>query len=292
MPLRHVFLALLVTVIWGLNFVVVKIGVGTVPPLLLCALRFAFAAIPAAFFLPRPATDWRIVTSYGFVLGVVKFGLLFTAIAVGMPAGLASLVLQAQAFFTILFAALLMNEKPGPHQILGGLVACLGLVLIAWPRLTGSDLLPFLLTVAAAAAWGVANIISKRAGRIDMLGFVVWASLVPPIPLFILSFWLEGWDRILPTLTHLDLTAIGAVAYLAYPTTLIGFGIWGFLLSRHAAATVAPFSLLVPITGIVCASLILGETMLPIEALGGAVIVLGLAINTFGLRLVQRLQAA
>ncbi|WP_112662006.1 EamA family transporter [Microvirga flavescens] len=292
MPLAHVLLALVVTLIWGFNFIVVKVGVGTVPPLLLCGLRFLFAALPTVFFLPRPQTDWRIVGSYGFVLGVVKFGLLFTAIAIGMPAGLASLVLQAQAFFTILFAAVLLREKPGPHQILGGLVACLGLILIAWPRLTGSDVLPFLLTVAAAAAWGVANIISKRAGRIDMLAFVVWASLIPPIPLFALSFWLEGWERIAPALTHMDVTAIGAVAYLAYPTTIVGFGIWGFLLSRHSAATVAPFSLLVPITGIACASLILGERMLPVEILGGAVIVSGLAINTFGGRALQRLKPA
>jgi len=292
MPARHILLALLVTVIWGLNFVVIKVGVGTVPPLLLSALRFAFAAVPAIFFLPRPAADWRIVTGYGFILGVVKFGLLFTAIAVGMPAGLASLVLQAQAFFTILFAALVLKEKPGPHQFLGGVVACLGLVLIGWPRLTGSEMVPFLLTVAAAAAWGVANIVSKRAGRIDMLGFIVWASLVPPIPLLVLSFWIEGWDRMSTALSHLDMTGIGAVAYLAYPTTVIGFGIWGFLMSRHTAATVAPFSLLVPMTGIACASLILGERMLPIEALGGAVIILGLVINTFGLRLIQRLRPA
>lgn len=289
---QHILLALFVTAIWGLNFVVIKLGVGAVPPLLLSALRFAFAAIPAVFFLPRPAADWRIVGSYGFVLGIVKFGLLFMAIAAGMPAGLASLVLQAQAFFTILFAAVLLKEKPGPHQLLGGLVACCGLVLIAWPRLTGSNLLPFLMTVAAAAAWGVANIISKRAGRIDMLSFVVWASLVPPLPLLALSYWVEGPERIAAALSYMDLTAIGAVAYLAYPTTVLGFGIWGFLLSRYAAATVAPFSLLVPVTGIACASLILGEIMLPIEILGGAIILIGLVINTFGLRLVRRWQPA
>jgi O-acetylserine/cysteine efflux transporter len=151
---------------------------------------------------------------------------------------------------------------------------------------------PFLLTVAAAATWGVANIIAKRAGRIDMLGFVVWASLVPPLPLLALSYWLEGPAAIAGALSGFSWTAVGAVAYLAYPTTVLAFAIWGFLLSRYPAATVTPFSLLVPVAGLVSASLVLGETMAPIEALGGAVIAAGLVVNVFGLQIIQRLRPA
>lgn len=292
MPLGHVLLALAVTVIWGLSFVVTKIGVDAMPPLLLCALRFLFAALPAVFLVPRPKTDWRIVAAYGFFLGVAQFGLLFAAIAIGMPASLASLVMQAQVFFTILFAALLMGERPARPQVLGGIVACLGLVLIAWARFNGSEALPFLMTVTAAAAWGVANIISKRAGRVDMLGFVTWASLVPPLPLIGLSLFLDGPERVLEALTHLNGSTIGAVAYLAYPTTVFAFAVWAYLLSRHPAATVAPFALLVPVAGILGSWSFLGETMRPIEALGGAVIVIGLALNIFGARLARRLRAA
>jgi O-acetylserine/cysteine efflux transporter len=208
-----------------------------------------------------------------------------------MPAGLASLVMQAQAFFTILFAAFLLGERPSPHQIAGGLVACFGLALIAWPRMTGSDVVPFLMTVAAAAMWGIANIVAKRAGRIDMLGFVVWASLIPPVPLIALSLLIEGPHRIAASLMGFDWTAIGAVAYLAYPTTVFAFAIWGYLLARHAAATVTPFSLLVPVAGILSASLFLGETLSVLETLGGTVIIVGLGINVFGLRLVKRLRA-
>ncbi len=291
MPLIHSLAAILVTVIWGLSFVVIKLGVGSMPPLLLAALRFLLAALPAVFFIPRPKTDWRNVVGYGFFLGVAQFGLLFAAIALGMPASLASVVMQAQVFFTILFAAVLMGERPTSHQAVGGLVACLGLVLIAWPRLTGGGAVPFLMTVVASAAWGVANIISKRAGRVDMLGFIVWSSLVAPLPLLGLSLWLDGPAQVLSSLAHIDRGTLAALAYLAYPTTVFAFGIWAYLLSRHPAATVTPFALLVPVAGILGSTLILGETMHPIETVGGAVIVFGLAVNVFGQRLVRGLRA-
>ncbi|KLK93909.1 acetylserine transporter [Microvirga vignae] len=292
MPLTHSLVAVLVTIIWGLSFVVIKLGVGSMPPLLLCALRFFFAALPAVFFVPRPRASFGNVVAYGFFLGVAQFGLLFAAIAFGMPASLASLVMQAQVFFTILFAALFMAERPGPHQIVGGLIGFTGLVIIAVPRLSGSGAVPFLMTVAAAASWGVANIVSKRAGRVDMLGYIVWTSLVAPLPLLGLSLLLDGPDRVVSALMSMDAGTWGAVAYLAYPTTIFAFGIWAYLLSRHPAATVTPYALLVPVAGILGSSLVLGEAMRPIEALGGAVIVAGLALNVFGVRLLNRRRAA
>ena len=288
MPLSHSLVAILVTVIWGLSFVVIKLGVGSTPPLLLAALRFLFAALPAVFFVARPKTSWKIVVAYGFFLGVAQFGLLFATLAIGMPASLASVVMQAQVFFTVLFAALLMGERPGPHQMAGGLIACCGLILIAWPRLTGGGAGPFLMTVLAAASWGVANIVSKRAGRVDMLGFIVWSSLVAPLPLLVLSLWLDGPAQVIGALRGIDGPTMAAIAYLAYPTTVFAFGIWAYLLSRHPAATVTPFALLVPVAGILGSALILGEAMHPIEALGGAIIVLGLAFNVFGQRLMRR----
>ena len=288
MPLSHSLVAVLVTIIWGLSFVVIKLGVGTMPPLLLCALRFFFAALPAVFCVPRPKVSFGNVLAYGFFLGVAQFGLLFAAIAFGMPASLASLVMQAQVFFTILFAALVMNERPGLHQVVGGVIGFCGLVIIAVPRLSGSGAGPFLMTVAAAAAWGVANIISKRAGRVDMLGYIVWSSLVAPLPLLGLSLLIDGPSQVIAALTQMSAGTWWAVAYLAYPTTVFAFGIWAYLLSRHPAATVTPYALLVPVAGILGSALILDEAMRPIEAIGGAVIVAGLALNVFGQRLMGR----
>ncbi|MGO4387676.1 EamA family transporter [Microvirga sp. 2YAF29] len=288
MPLSHSLAAILVAFIWGLSFVVIKLGVGTMPPLLLCALRFLFAALPAILFIPRPKAPWTNVVAYGFFLGVAQFGLLFAALAIGMPAGLASLVMQAQIFFTILFAALFMNERPGLYQVLGGAIGFFGLVIIAVPRLAGSGAIPFLMTVVAAASWGVANIVSKRAGRVDMLGYIVWASLVAPLPLIALSLWFDGPAVVTSALMHIDGATIAAVAYLAYPTTIFAFGVWAYLLSRHPAATVTPYALLVPVAGTLGSVIVLGEELHPVEAIGGAVIVAGLALNVFGKRLFSR----
>jgi O-acetylserine/cysteine efflux transporter len=121
-----------------------------------------------------------------------------------------------------------------------------------------------------------------------MLGYIVWSSLVAPLPLLGLSLWLDGPDQVIAALTRMDGATLAAVAYLAYPTTIFAFGIWAYLLSRHPAATVTPFALFVPVAGILGSVLILGETVHPIEAVGGAVIVLGLAFNVLGQRLLGR----
>ncbi|VFT28134.1 membrane protein [Pseudomonas aeruginosa] len=186
MPVAHILLALLVTLIWGLNFVVIKVGLGDFPPLLFCALRFALAALPLLVLRgPMPAPFGRILL-IGVLLGVVKFGLLFVGMAQGMPAGLSSLVLQSQVFFTILIAALWLGERPTPRGLFGLLLAAAGLVLIGLERPLGDSLLAFLLVVAAALAWSFANIATKRSGATDMLRLICWVSLVPPLPLLAL----------------------------------------------------------------------------------------------------------
>jgi O-acetylserine/cysteine efflux transporter len=289
---RDIALALLVVVIWGFNFVVIKVGVAEVPPLFLTGLRFLFAALPAVFLLPRPKTPAALVIGFGLVLGVVKFGMLFVAIRMGMPAGLSSLVLQMQAFFTMGLAFLLLGERPTRWQLGGAAVAGGGIAVIASGVEAEAGLFPFLLLLAAALSWGVANVITKRAGRIDMLSFVVWASLVPPLPLFALSLAFEGPDAIAAALAAPSALAVGAVLYLAYPTTVLAFGIWNALLSRHPSGTVAPFSLLVPVVGIASGSLVLGEPMTGAAVLGGALVFSGLLLNVFGGRVFAALRPA
>lgn len=289
MSIRDVILALVVVAIWGFNFVVIKLGVGDVPPLLLTGLRFLFAAVPAVFFVTRPACAWPWVVAFGLVLGVVKFGLLFTAIKVGMPAGLSSLVLQMQAFFTMGLAFVLLGERPRGVQIVGAVIAAAGVAVIAATR-TGADTAPgpFVMVLAAAACWGVANIITKKVGRVDMLSFVVWASLVAPVPLFALSWAIEGPAAIGAALAHPTAIGIGAIAYLAWPTTVLGFGVWSGLLSRHPTATVAPFSLLVPVFGLTSAWMVLGEPIGGGEAIGAILVIAGLVVNVFGPRFAPR----
>ncbi len=279
---RDILTAILVVVLWGLSFIVIKWGVAVSPPLFLTALRFCFAAVPAVFFLKPPKVKLSILVLYGLMTGVFQFGTVFVAIKFGMPAGLASLVVQTQAFFTIGFATLFLGERPGLAQAIGAAIALLGLVLIAAERLAGAALWPFLLTLASGAAWGVANIATKRAGRIDMLAYVAWSSLVSPLPLLLASLLLEGPAADWAALAHGGWTLVGVVGFNSYAATLVGFGLWSMLLARYPASTVAPFSLLVPVVGIGGSVLLLGERVTLLEAIGSAVIFAGLLVNVVG----------
>ena len=281
---RDILLALIVVVLWGLNFVAIKWGVETAPPLLLGALRYLFAAIPAVFFIKRPQVKLSILVAYGLVAGVVQFGLLFVSIKLGMPAGLSSLVIQTQAFFTIGLATLFLGERTGKPQLIGAAVALAGIGAIAAERLDGAALLPLLMAVGSALCWGLANIVTKRAGRIDMLGFIAWSSLVPPIPLLLASLLTEGPAADWAVIAHPSWFLAGIVAFNSYGSTLIGYGLWSLLLTRYPASTVAPFSLLVPVVGIASSVALLHEPLSSLEAVGSAVIFAGLLINVFGNR--------
>ena len=288
MPLAHVGLAVLVAAIWGLAFTVIRIGLDQVPPLMLTALRFFFAAVPLVFFVRPPKAPIRIVLAYGLIQGAVMFGLLFLAIALGMPAGLASLVVQCQVFFTIILAIVLDGERPKPHQAAGAAIAFLGVAGIAFAKGAGegAPLGPLLVTLASAFAWGVANIVSRRAASSDPMAFVVWSSLAAPPVLVVLSLVLEPAP--LAALMPPDWTIVWVVAVLALPTTVLAFGIWVFLLRRHAAAVVTPFALLIPIFGFGGAAVFLGERWSAGVAAGAVLVFVGRAVNVFGERLFRR----
>jgi O-acetylserine/cysteine efflux transporter len=279
---RDVALACVVIVVWGMNFVVIRIGLDGIPPMLLGGLRFLLAAVPAIFFVRRPAIPLRWLIAYGATISLGQFAFLFTAMAVGMPAGLASVVLQAQAFFTVALSALLLHERFRARNAVGLVVAAGGLALIAEQGGAGMTLIGFVLTLCAALMWGLGNIATKKAGKADMLGLVVWGSLIPPLPFFALSWWLEGPERIHAALASVNGSSIFAVLYLSFVATLIGYGLWAWLMSRHPAAQVAPFSLLIPVIGLAAAAALLGEAPSLPQIAGAVLVMVGLLINTFG----------
>jgi O-acetylserine/cysteine efflux transporter len=284
MPPAHIALGLLVALLWGANFVVMKHAVSELPPLALTGIRFLLAAIPALFFVPKPAVSWPILLAFGSAFGIVKFGLLFSAFKLGMPAGLASLVLQMQAVFTIVLAYVWLSERPHPLQwaSLGGALAGMAVIVSSVEISSvgaGTTVLPVLLTLAAAGAWAVANIAVKRAGHIDMLGFAIWSSLFPGVAMLALALLVEGPAQIGTALAGMTWRGIGAVAYLVYPISILSGALWGFLMSRHSAATVAPFGLLVPVVGMLSGYIVYGETLSATAMIGAALIVSSLLFN-------------
>lgn len=287
--------ALIVIVVWGLNFVVMKWGLATVSPLLLCALRFMAASLPFLLFVRPPKNlSWGLLAAYGLVQGVGQFGLLFTGMKLGMPAGMASVVLQTQAFITMLMAAVLLGEKPQRWQWIGLTIAIAGLVLIGAAHGDGASqmtLLGFLFTVGAAAMWASSNLLTRMAakqGTYEPVSFIVWTSLFPIIPLLLLSLWLDGAAQMVQQLQAVGLRELGVIAYLALLSTLLGYGLWTRLLQRYAASTVAPLSLLVPVIGLLSAMLLLGEFPTAMQWLGTAGVLLGMVVNQFGGKWLRR----
>lgn len=278
----HIALAVLVTALWGVNFVVIELGLDHFPPLLFSALRFLIAALPAVFFVGRPKVEWKWIVGVGLALGVAKFGLLFVGMDQGMGAGLSSLVLQVQAVFTALFAAVALGERPGRGRLAGMAVALAGIAVAAVDEGASGPVLAFVVVVAAAAFWGVSNVLTRKAAPPDSLNFMVWVSTVPVLPLLGLSLLFEDWDRDTDALAAMDWTGAGTVLYVAWISTVFGFGAWGYLLRHHPASTVAPFTLLVPVFGMSSAALFLGESVSPLRWCAAALLVGGVAVTSLG----------
>ena len=286
---RHLFLALLLVAVWGTNFVALKWSLEEIPPFLLTALRYIFTALPAIFFIRKPDVSWRFLALYGFVVGILQFSFAYTGLKLGMPAGLSSIVIQIQAPFTFILAIWLLGERPQLLQLVGGVVALAGIGVIALERIEPTALIPLLLMVLGALSWAGSNIIAKKAGNIDMVGLVIWSSLVVPVPMLILSVLFEGGLGVFAQVAG-DLTLRGglSVLFTAYLSTVFGYGVWAILLGKYPASTVAPFTLLVPIFGFGSAFLFLGESVTTIEVIGSAIVFLGLLINVFGPRILAR----
>ena len=289
---KDLMLALVVIVVWGMNFVVIKVGLDDIPPMLLGSLRFLLAAFPAVLFIKRPQMPLRWLLAYGVTISLGQFAFLFSAMKVGMPAGLASLVLQSQAFFTLFFAMLFLGERLRVANLVGLMIAASGLLLIGMQGDRSMTLAGFLLTICAASMWALGNIVTRKVGKVNLVGLVVWGSLIPPIPFFALSWLLEGPEVIGNALRGFGMDSVLVLIYLAFGATILGYGLWSRLLSRYPANTVAPFSLLVPVVGLTSAAVLLEEHLGLLQAVGALLVMLGLVINVGGGWVAGRLRTA
>ena len=295
MPLRHSLLAVLVMVIWGTNFLAIDVGVDDMPPALFVAVRFVVVLVPAIFLVPRPVAPLKDVLLVGVFLSLGQFGLMYTALWLDMPPGLASLVLQAQVVLTVLFASVTLRERPTPPQLVGVLLGAAGLVIVGFGRSAATPGFAFLLTLAAAASWATGNVIVRRLGAATQLAgerssplaglsMTVWSGLVVPVPMFALAVALDGPTAVAHSLTHPTWAVVLSTLYTAWLASLVGYGIWNTLLARYRASAVVPFTMLVPVAGMTAAWLVLGEVPNLAEAGGGLLLLMGVAITSGLLR--------
>lgn len=308
---RDLALALACVAIWGYTFVLIKVALGDVPPFALAALRFLFAAVPVCVFVRPPDMRAGAVIAYGLAIGVFQFGLLFLGIRLGMPAGLSSLVIQMQVFFTIGLAVALSGERLHRYNVLGAVLATVGVALLGAYKLAAGaagTFAGFAAVIAAAVAWAAGNVIAARATaparpgtasdgsaatgarapkQPDMLALVVWSSLVPPLPLAALSYALEGGSAAWEAVRGMSLTTLACILFMAYAATLFCYGTWNRLLQRYPTALISPFALLVPVSGMGSGALFLGETLTPVQFVGALLVLGGLLMNVYGPRLAR-----
>ncbi len=282
LPLSHLLLALAIVAVWGTNFVVIKLSLEAFPPFLFAALRFTFAFLPLAFFIPRPKVSWSNMCAYGVAIGVGQFGILFFAIDGRISPGLASLVVQTQVFFTIGLAMFFAKERLRLYQAVAVSIAMTGLGTIALHTDADTTFIGLALIVFAGLSWGIGNTVSRRAGSINMLSYVVWASAFSLPPLFLISWIFEGgWEQMSASIISAPIGAWAGVFWQSWGNTVFGYAAWAWLLSKHPAAVVAPAPLLVPIFGMGASAYFLSEPLPLWKILAAGLVITGLIVNLF-----------
>ena len=282
LPLSHLLLALAIMAVWGTNFVVIKVSLDAFPPFLFAALRFTFAFLPLAFFIPRPKISWGNLCAYGVAIGVGQFGILFFAIDGRISPGLASLVVQTQVFFTIGLAMFFAKERLRLYQAVAVSIAMTGLGTIALHTDADTTFIGLALIVFAGLSWGIGNTVSRRAGSINMLYYVVWASAFSLPPLFLISWIFEGgWEQMSASIISAPIGAWAGVFWQSWGNTVFGYAAWAWLLSKHPAAVVAPAPLLVPIFGMGASAYFLSEPLPLWKILAAGLVITGLIVNLF-----------
>ena len=279
LPWRHALLAVAVVAVWGTNFVVIKLALAHLPPLLFGALRFAFVLLPAVFFVPRPKVGWRNLAGYGLLIGAGQFGLLYLAMRGDISPGIASLVIQTQVFFTIGLSMALTRERVRGYQWLALALAVAGVAIIGAHTDGSTTWKGLAMVLAAAFSWACGNTLSRRAGQVNMLAYVVWSGLFALPPLLALSLIVEGVPAIAAGLRDASLSTWAAVFWQSAANSLFGYAAWGWLLARHPAATITPMALLVPVFGMAASAALLAEPLPAWKLIAAALVMAGLALN-------------
>ena len=296
MPLRHSLLALAIATIWGLTFVSIKISLQTVPPFALSGWRFLMAAVPLVFFVGKPQVAWRWLVMYGMFIAVGQFSVMFIALNLGMPAGLMSLVVQMQVFFTIALAVAFYGEKVQRPQLWGALIAAVGLVVIGATKVGAGLGVAFFLVLLGAFFWGAGNTVAKHvarrspSGKVDAMNFIAWTSVAAVPPLIVISLVAEPANSLLLPISSASWALTFHLCVLAYAAQVFGYGLWSNLLTRYPASAVSPFALWVPVAGMSATALAFGELLSGTQIIGAMVVMIGLVVAVFGATVMQRLK--
>ncbi len=290
LSLRDFALILIVVFIWGTNFVAIRWGIDEMPPMFFTSLRFFMVVLPVIFFIKPPKIEWWKTLGVGLFVCTVQFGILFLAIELGLRAGLASLLMQAQVLFTIILSFLIFKERLSYIQFVGILLAFIGFGFFYKLRAEGGlPILPLLLALLAAFSWSCGNMIYKIAGDANRFHLTIYASLVPILPMLFLSFYIED-VQLVSMLKSITMKGWLSLAYNSYLSTIVAYTLWASLLGRFPAGVITPFALLIPIFGMLAAWALLGETITGSEAIASLLIGVGILISVMHSTINRQLQ--
>ena len=274
-------MAFFIVVLWGLNFVALKIAVLSLPPIFLAGLRFLLISIPWIFFVEKPKVSKRQFITLPITLGVLQYSLLYYGMSTGLSAGLSAVILQTQSFFTVIMSTILIKEKPRLNEISGLLIGALGVMILLINNNGDFKIEAVLIILAAAISWGIANIQLKNLGNVNMVSFLIWISPFAAIVLFIISFILE-YDLVLNIdFSNIEIKVFLSIFYTAYLSTVIGFTMWQYLLNKYKSVQITPYGLLVPVTGSIFGYIILSEVLEIYQIISGIIIIIGLMVISF-----------
>ncbi len=285
---KDLTIAILVTFMWGINFSFIKLGLSSLDPFMLAALRFFLCAIPLVFFIKKPNVKFIYIVSYGLFFGVGLWGILYLGMHFGISAGVASIVLQLGVFFTVILSYFILKEKINLYNKIGFVLALLGILLVFLVTDGTVTLLGMLFVILSAVSWAILNIIIKKANTKDVFAFLIWSTLFPPIPLFVLAYITQGDTVFINFIDTIDSKAIISIAFQVYPTTLLGYWAWNSLLNKYPVSIVSPLSLLIPIFGLLGSFIFFNEEIGIYKILASFIILLGLTINTLGKRIFEK----
>lgn len=278
---KDLLLIALVIIIWGVNFSILKMGLTYTSPFLLGALRY----LPFCFILflfKRPAVSLLFLITYSASFFFLQFAWLFLGIKAGMPAGMSSMVLQSQAFFTVLLALKLLGEPLRLTSVIGLLVAAAGLLVIALQTAGSVPLLGLLFTLLGGFFWAIGNIMVKKRPDIDMNSLTAWGGALAVIPFLVGAVIIDGWEIIFTTWQQSDGLFLFVIFYIFAPATLFGAVVWGKMMQTYRASLVTPFALFIPVVGISSGTLLLNEPLSRADIFGAILVILGLAVNIMG----------
>ena len=282
---KDFIIAILITFMWGVNFSFIKLGLASLDPFMLAGLRFFLCAIPLVFFIKKPDVKFSYIVSYGLFFGVGLWGILYLGMHFGISAGVASIVLQLGVFFTVILSYFILKEKIDIYNKIGFILALSGILLVFLVTDGTVTLLGMLFVILSAVSWAILNIIIKKANTKDVFAFLIWSTLFPPIPLFLLAYFMQGDIVFINFFENIDTNAIISISFQVYPTTILGYWVWNSLLTKYPVSIVSPLSLLIPIFGLLGSFVFFNEEIGIYKIVASLIILLGLVINTFGSRM-------